>query len=171
MISYTSHLGYVCVVGARSDHCSSCVDMGPTLCFVRTCLRTFRISGGRNWFLLRQDYADPPSRGFMFHYFMTRSPEKRSRALREKTGLDLPIHKARDISADPHSGRACGNNQCIALTHIAWMLKYIKPMLFNLPQACWAGPNISLVFGRSLGASWLRVVTPYPLGTQSGPLT
>ena len=27
-----------------------------------------------------------------------------------------------------------------------------------------------MVKGRTNGANWLRVVTPYPLGTQSGPL-
>ena len=36
----------------------------------------------------------------------------------------------------------------------------------NKPMNHWS----HLVKGMTTGANWLRVVTPYPLGTQSGPL-
>ena len=50
------------------------------------------------------------------------------------------------ISADTPGCRACGNNQ-----------GRLDP---------WSLDAIVL---KATGANWLRVVTPYPLGTQSGP--
>ena len=58
----------------------------------------------------------------------------------------------------PHGCRACGNSQGRLNP---WSLDAISPW------TTWS----QVVKGRTTGANWLRVVTPYPLGTQSGPLT
>ena len=71
--------------------------------------------------------------------------------------LNLPRTISQNKSADTPGCRACGNNQGRL---DPWSLDAIDPW------TTWS----QVVKGRTTGANWLRVVTPYPLGTQSGPL-